>query len=169
MSLGTKEHRVEKRAGDRGDHWVRLDEKGRTRGLSLMRVLSGTQTPTGLTSSSWTGIRPFHPHTDSSFSLWWSEFQGKKLKALFWWGGSRRIVLLHCHPCAFSLHGSHCQLWPHHVLLAHHLHVWVDLSTQQEPLTEGPLCCVCTTLLPFTLWSLNGSVMFTQSALSIHS
>lgn len=155
-------------------HRWRCDEKERNVVLCKAcreNVPSATQKPTGLTSSSWPKIYPFHPHTRSSFSLWWSRFQKKQLKAFF--GGEvtvRRIILLYCHQYSFSRHGFNHQLWPRDMLLAHHLHVWVDLSTQgRGPTREEPLLCVCASVFPLTLWSLNRSSMFLQSPLSTKS
>lgn len=114
-SLEMKEHCKEKKEEPRieGDHWGRHDKKERSMGLWEMNVLFRTQNPVGLTSSSWPKSYPFHPHTHSSFSLWWSEFEKEKLKTfcfvLFWWGGNRGIILLSCSQCSFSMHGINPQ------------------------------------------------------------
>ena len=58
---------------------------------------------TALTSSSWPKTCPFHPHTHSSFSLWWAECQKKSYKlssVLFYFifvGSKRRAISLCSH------------------------------------------------------------------------
>ena len=103
-SLEMKEHCMEKKRDRRcKNHWGGQFEKERDMGLREMSVLSGTWKPTGLTSSSWPRTCPFHPRTRSSFSLWWSECQKKKLKAFFLFflvGGNRRIISLCYHQCS---------------------------------------------------------------------
>ena len=119
LSLEIKEHYMEKKEEQRieGDHWGRHDEKERDVGLWEVNVLSGALNSIGLTSSSWPKSYPFHPHTRSSFSLWWSEFEKEKLQFfvfcfLFFcflvcegWGGNRGIILLSCGQWSFSLYG----------------------------------------------------------------
>ena len=111
---------------------------------------------------------PFHPHTHSSFSLWWSECQkkGLKLLSLFWWEVTEELfpsaIISALQPPWIS-----CQLWPRGKLLNHHLHVWVCWCTQGKDSTrEKPLLCACTTVLPPPLWSLDRSPVFMHS---VHS
>ena len=60
---------------------------------------------TALTSSSWPKTCPFHPHTCSSSSLWWSECQRNsyKLSSLFSFfflvGSNRRAISVCSHWC----------------------------------------------------------------------
>ena len=87
--------------GKRGKKtWKLLRDQGwEGKGYEIEGVLTSTHCIlTALTSSSWPKTCPFHPHTRSSSSLWWSECQRKsyKLSSLFYFfflvGSNRRAI-----------------------------------------------------------------------------
>ena len=95
--------------GKRGNKmWKLLREPGwEGKGCGIEGVSMSTQCRlTALTSSSWPKTCPFHPHTRSSFSLWWSECQKKsyKLSSLFFsfLVGSNRRAISPCSHWCFS-------------------------------------------------------------------
>lgn len=79
-----------------------------------MTAFLGAQRSDSLTSSSWPGTHPAHPHTHSSFSPWWSEFQEKDVLRLQ--DDNSGIMSLHPHQCFLSFGlchftGPHMMLW----------------------------------------------------------